>query len=137
MKKEIKKQSKGKRTIKEVIVFSSLNLLVVMFVAGFSLLWQGRVDEKAFADGIWLVFAFQLTFSWSLFVYNQNIFTPLFHGFKTFLLLFAGRKPKDDYYTVYTKVKDNPIPYTYIYIGFVITIIILVIGVIFINGAYV
>lgn len=137
MKEEVKKVNKRRRTIKEVALFSSLNLLVVVFLTVFSIWWQGRIDEKAFADGIWLVFAFQLTFSWSLFVYNQNIFTPLFHGFKTFLLLFAGRKPKDDYFTVYMKVKENPIPNIYIYISLFITILILFIGIFLINGAYV
>jgi hypothetical protein len=119
-----------KRTRREILIFSFINLFFLFLLMAFALWWQDRYDLKAYADGIWLLFAFQLTIAWSLFVYNENIFTPLVHGVKTFFLIFVGKKPKEDYYTYYTKIKDNPIPNAYIYIGFAFTLFILIIGVI-------
>jgi hypothetical protein len=118
-----------KRTRKEIIIFFFANFVFLLLLMGFALWWQGKVDLEAFADGIWLVFAFQLTLSWSLFVYNENIFTPLVHGVKTFFLIFVGRKPSEDYFTYYTKIRDNPIPAAYVLIGFIFTVIVLVVGV--------
>jgi hypothetical protein len=131
MEKEIHHDKKKlrKRTIKELFVFLVFNVIFLAILMAFALWWQDQTDLKAFADGIWLVFAFQLTISWSLFVYNENIFTPLVHGVKTFFLIFIGQKPKEDYYTYYTKIKDNPIPNGYIWIGFILTLIVLMIGI--------
>jgi hypothetical protein len=74
--------------------------------------------------------------SWSFFVYNRNIFTPLLHGGKTFFLLFVGRKPKDDYYTAYTKVQENPVPNYVIITSTILTILVLLISIIINVVAY-
>jgi hypothetical protein len=103
---------------------------------GFSLWWQGKTTLKAFADGIWLVIAIQLTMAWSFFVYNKNIFTPLIHGSKTFILLFFGKKPKEDYYTSYVKVQENPVPKYVIRSAFFYLILIFMIGFILTYIAY-
>lgn len=121
-----------KETQKQMVVFIVFNLVILVIAMGFSLWWQNAFSMKAFADGIWLVFSIQLTMSWSFFVYNRNIFTPLLHGGKTFFLLFVGRKPKDDYYTAYTKVQENPVPNYVIITSTMFTILILLIS-IFIN----
>lgn len=109
-------------------------ILGIMFV--FSLWWQDAYTLKAMADGIWLVVALQLTLSWSLFVYNKNIFTPLVHGLKTFFLIFIGKKPKEDYYTAYTKVIDNQIPSKFIWVSFTLTLIVVIVGVVLVLLAY-
>jgi hypothetical protein len=44
----------------------------------------------------------------------------------------VGRKPKDDYYTAYTKVQENPVPNYVIITSTILTILILLIS-IFIN----
>ena len=103
---------------------------------GFILWWQDDTSFIAFADGIWFIFALQLTLSCSIFVYNMNIFTPLVHGVKTFFLLFLGRKPKEDYFTYYSKIKDHPIPLSYIWIAFGFTAVVLIVGIILTVLAY-
>jgi preprotein translocase subunit Sss1 len=42
--------------------------------------------------------------------------------------LFIGRKPKEDYYTAYTKIIDNPLPKYLIRISFAFLLLIGVIG---------
>jgi hypothetical protein len=125
-----------KETQKQMVVFIVFNLVVIVIAMGFSLWWQNAFNTKAFADGIWLVFSIQLTMSWSFFVYNRNIFTPLLHGGKTFFLLFVGRKPKDDYYTAYTKVQENPVPNYVIITSTILTILVLLISIIINVVAY-
>ena len=48
------------------------------------------------------------------------------------LVIAMGRKPKDDYYTAYTKVQENPVPNYVIITSTMFTILILLIS-IFIN----
>ncbi|MEY3431396.1 MAG: hypothetical protein RIS53_294 [Bacillota bacterium] len=121
---------------KQMLTFFLFNSILLLIVMGFSLWWQNKYDLKAFADGIWLVFAVQLTMTWGFFVYNRNIFTPLLHGGKTFLLLFVGKKPKDDYYTAYSKVQENQVPNYVIWIAFILTLLVIVAGVILTLEAY-
>jgi len=121
---------------KQRLTFFLFNGILLLLVMAFSLWWQNQYDLKAFADGIWLVFAVQLTMTWGFFVYNRNIFTPLLHGGKTFLLLFVGKKPKDDYYTAYTKVQENQVPNYVIWISFLFTMLVIVAGVILTLEAY-
>jgi len=130
-------QKKQKLEIrKQLLTFLIFNGVLLIAVMAFSLWWQGKVDLKAFADGIWLVFAVQLTMTWGFFVYNRNIFTPLLHGGKTFILLFVGKKPKDDYYTAYTKVQENQVPNYVIIISAIYSLIVIVLGVILTLQAY-
>jgi hypothetical protein len=118
-----------KETQKQLLVFILFNLLILTIAMAFSLWWQNQFTLKAFADGIWLVFSIQLTMSWVFFVYNRNIFTPLLHGGKTFFLLFVGRKPKEDYYTAYSKVIENPVPNYVIFVSSILTILVLLVSV--------
>jgi hypothetical protein len=130
-------QRKQKRELqKQMLTFFLFNGILLLLVTAFSLWWQNKYDIKAFADGIWLVFAVQLTMTWGFFVYNRNIFTPLLHGGKTFLLLFVGKKPKDDYYTAYTKVQENQVPNYVLWISFFFTMLVVAVGVILTLEAY-
>jgi hypothetical protein len=113
---------------KQKLIYIVFNFFLILGSMIFALWWQDAYTIKAVADGIWLVFALQLTIAWSFFVYNRNIFTPLLHGAKTFVLLFIGRKPKEDYYTAYTKIIDNPLPKYLIRISFAFLLLIGVIG---------
>jgi len=128
--------SKHYRTTKQLVLFSFFNFIFLGLTMAFILWWQNDTSLIAFADGIWFVFALQLTLSWSIFVYNMNIFTPLVHGVKTFLLIFVGRKPKEDFYTYYSKIKDNPIAYGYIWIAFMFTALALVVAILLTLWAY-
>jgi hypothetical protein len=130
------KSLKGYRTPSQRALFSLINLIFLGLMMGFILWWQDDTSFVAFADGIWFIFALQLTLSWSIFVYNMNIFTPLVHGVKTFFLLFLGRKPKEDYFTYYSKIKDHPIPLSYIWIAFGFTAVVLIVGIILTVLAY-
>jgi hypothetical protein len=118
-----------KETQKQIVVFVLFNLLILIFAMAFSLWWQNQFTINSIADGIWLVFSIQLTMSWSFFVYNRNIFTPLLHGGKTFFLLFVGRKPKEDFYTAYTRVQENPVPNYVILISTLFTIVVFLISI--------
>jgi hypothetical protein len=130
------KSSKVYRTPRQRMTFTLVNFIFLVLMMGFILWWQNDASFIAFADGIWFIFALQLTLSWSIFVYNMNIFTPLVHGVKTFFLLFLGRKPKEDFFTYYSKIKDNPIPTSYIWIAFGFTMAVLIIGFILTVLAY-
>lgn len=133
---QTKPVKKPKKSPKQIMVFSLINVVAILLLMAFTLWWQNDTSFLAFADGIWFVFAFQLTLAWSLFVYNQNIFTPLVHGVKTFFLLFVGRKPKEDYFHYYSKIKDNPIAISYIVVSFLLTLVILVVGILLTFEAY-
>jgi len=136
MKKQQNQQLKRLDSNQRLWKISLLNLIVLSVMFLFSLWWQDDYSLKAMADGIWLVFAMQLTLSWSMFVYNRNIFTPMVHGLKTFFLIFVGKKPKEDYFTAYSKVLDHQIPKHIILIVFLMTILVLSVGIILVLLAY-
>lgn len=128
MNKPIKDKKLIKEENKQKLIYTVFNLFLILASLLFSLWWQDAYTVKAIADGIWLVFALQLMIAWSFFVYNRNIFTPLLHGAKTFLLLFIGKKPKEDYYTAYTKIVENPLPKYLIQIAFLYLLLVGIIG---------
>lgn len=128
MQKIVKDKKVLQEENKQKLIYIVFNVVLIIASTLFSLWWQDAYDLKALADGIWLVFALQLTITWSFFVYNRNIFTPLLHGVKTFFLLFVGKKPKEDYYTAYTKVVDNPLPQYLIYLAFLFLVLIGLVG---------
>jgi hypothetical protein len=136
MKKETPKQIQPSKPNNRWWIIPLVNLFFLVILFLFSLWWQDAYDLRAMADGIWLVFALQLTLSWSMFVYNKNIFTPLLHGLKTFFLIFIGKKPKEDYFTAYTKVLDHQIPKTIIAIVFFMTLFVFVFGIVLVLLAY-
>jgi hypothetical protein len=136
MKKQTPQTAKRSEIKPSWWIIPLINFFVLALMFLFSLWWQDDYSLVAMADGIWLVFALQLTLSWSMFVYNKNIFTPLLHGLKTFFLIFVGKKPKEDYYTAYTKVLDHQIPKSIIVIVFLITFLVLILGTLLVLIAY-
>lgn len=97
---------------------------VVLFV--FALIWQDDIGLLAIGDALWLVLILEFFVGWVMFTYNKNIFSPLVHSTKSFFLMFAGKKPKFDYYEYMKNIEDNPIP-NYLYnIVFLWTLILLI-----------
>jgi len=112
------KAMKKKLLKRRVIRASILMFLISTLLVGFGLLWQNEVSLMAIGDALWLAFAIELGVGWIMFVYNHNIFSPLIHGVKTLGLMFVGKRTKDDYYTYYKNVEDEPIPNFYYIVVF-------------------
>jgi len=110
------KQKKRKRLLNMIIGMSVVTgILFIM-----AMLWQADWSLMAIGDGLWLVFALEFAFGWILFVYNHNIFSPLLYGFKSFGLMFVGKRPKTDYYSYMKNIQDNQID-AYFYIMFFVS----------------
>lgn len=90
----------------------------ILFI--FAMIWQADWSLMAIGDGLWLVFAIEFAFGWVLFVYNHNIFSPLIYGFKSFGLMFVGKRPKTDYYSYMKNIQDNQIE-AYFFIMFFVS----------------
>jgi len=111
---ETEKELKRKKAFrKRVFKAATLMFFVSTFLVLFGLFWQDDTSLMAIGDALWLAFAIELGIGWILFVYNHNIFSPLFHGVKTLGLMFVGKRPKDDYYTYMKNIEENPIPKFY------------------------
>ncbi|MFA7417057.1 MAG: hypothetical protein WCZ19_00805 [Acholeplasma sp.] len=122
---EKEKRAKRKRIIKKYTTafIVTFTISAVLFVFGLS--WQDDFSSlMAIGDALWLVFALWLTVAWVVLVYNQNLFSPLLHGTKTFLLMFVGKKPKEDYYTYMKKIEENPIPKFIIIVSWITTLFV-------------
>lgn len=124
---EERQKRKRKEKIRKaalVFVFAVIsNSLLVLF----GLVWQNDFATlMAWGDSLWFAFALQFAVAWILTVYNMNLFSPLIHGTKTFLLLFVGKKPKEDYYTFMMKVQNNQIPKFYIVAAYFCALMVLI-----------
>ena len=62
---QTKSTKKIKKTPKQILVFLGINLVAIVLLLFFTLWWQNDTSFLAFADGIWFVFAFQLTMAWA------------------------------------------------------------------------
>jgi hypothetical protein len=116
---EERKRKAKKQKLKKYLIGAAVMTFVSALLFAFGLFWQDDTSLLAIGDALWLAFAIEFLIAWVLFVYNHNIFSPLFHGIKTFGLMFVGKKPKDDYYTYMKKIEDDPIPTFYIVIVFI------------------
>ncbi len=114
---ERKKKLRRKR-IKIAVGVLLYALITNGFLFWFGIFWQDDTSLMAVGDALWLAFTIQFAVAWILTVYNYNIFSPLIHGTKTFLLMFIGRRPKDDYYTYMKKVQDNQISSFFIWVAY-------------------
>lgn len=119
-----KKRKKAFR--KRVIKASILMFIISALLVGFGLFWQDDVSLMAIGDALWLAFALELGVGWIMFVYNHNIFSPLFHGVKTLGLMFVGKRPKEDYYTYMRNIEENPIPKFYYIVVFSSALVLLI-----------
>lgn len=129
-KKEITAEERKKIARKKKVRYV-LKVILIMFIVsvllfGFGLLWQGEVTLMTIGDALWLVFALLFAFGWMLFVYNRNIFSPLIHGTKTFVLMFVGKRPKKDYFNYMKSIEENPIPGKYVLIFFISAGVVLI-----------
>lgn len=115
-----------KRKVMYLLKVSSVMFIISVLLFGFGLLWQGEVTLMTIGDALWLVFALEFAFGWMLFVYNRNIFSPIIHGTKTFLLMFVGKRPKKDYFNYMKSIEENPIPGKYVLIFFISAGVVLI-----------
>lgn len=123
---EERKKIARKQKIRYVLKVSLVMFIFSALLFGFGLLWQGEVTLMTIGDALWLVFALLFAFGWMLFVYNRNIFSPLIHGTKTFVLMFVGKRPKKDYFNYMKSIEENPIPGKYVLIFFISAAVVLI-----------
>lgn len=123
---EERKKIARKKKIRYVLKVSLIMFIFSALLFGFGLLWQGEVTLMTIGDALWLVFALLFAFGWMLFVYNRNIFSPLIHGTKTFVLMFVGKRPKKDYFNYMKSIEENPIPGKYVLIFFISAAVVLI-----------
>ncbi|MCU0105469.1 hypothetical protein N7603_07340 [Acholeplasma vituli] len=118
---QLKKQ-KQKRNLKAALVMTVISVVLV----GFGLLWQWELSLRSIGDAFWLAFAIELTMAWTMFVYNENILSPLIHGTRTFLSMIVGKRPKESYFEYTMRINDNQIPKFYYIVGFLSALAMLI-----------
>lgn len=107
---------------KQLIIITLLNLfLAVMFFLA-ALLWQKKIDIKASINALQVSSSILFFIGWMVLMANKNILSPFVYGIKSFLLMFKGSKPKDDYYTYTQRIKENPYPSFMFYIPMLIAL---------------
>lgn len=117
---------KEKRVINRHVKSAIIMFVISLLLFAFGIFWQDDYSLMAIGDALWLVFVIELFAGWILLVYNQNIFSPLLYGAKTFIFMFLGKRPKVDYYTYMRNVQQNYIePYYYI-VAFISAFIVLI-----------
>ena len=99
-----KKKKKRRRQIRAIVVFAIM-ALIALFIAFW---WQGwKFDLRGFADAFTLAFVISLLTTWTMFVYNQNILSPLIHGVKTFGLMLVGKNQSKTTIHICKKLKKS------------------------------
>lgn len=131
---ELQDRRLARRQLRQKIAKTILISAVISSVVfAFACWWQGTATAATIENALWFTFALELTVAWSLFVYNENIFSPLLHGTKTFFLMLIGKRPKEDYYTYYRKVEEHPVPKYFIIAAFISTLVILILAIVWMN----
>lgn len=117
------KKEHRRRVIKASIIMFVISAGLVFF----GLLWQDEFDTLlAWGDALWMAFILEFFFGWVLLIYNMNIMSPIIYGFKSFFLMFVGKRPKVDYYHYAKDIYDNPIPAFYYKVLFTSAFLLLV-----------
>ena len=101
-------------------------LVVSLGLIYLALLWQDDYSLMAWGDALFLAFTLELFIGWILFVYNKNLFSPLIHAYKSFFLMFVGKKPKLDYFHYSKNISENPIPVYYYIVIFISAFVLLI-----------
>lgn len=115
-----------KRQLKTYAIGFLVMFVITVLLFILAIIWQDNISLLAIGDALWLVLILEFFFAWVMFTYNKNIFSPLVHSTKSFFLMFAGKKPRFDYYEYMKNIEDNPIP-SYLYnIVFLWTLILLI-----------
>lgn len=96
--------------LRTVLIMLVISIVLVLL----GLLWQDKYTLMAWGDALWLAVALEFSAAWMMFIYNQNIMSPVIYGLKTFFLMFAAKKPKMDYYGYTKSIEEEQIP-KYIY----------------------
>lgn len=105
------------------------NFLVLLFAIIFSFLlvlfalsWQDSYTLLAICNAFYFSGFILFFIGWMVFMANKNILSPLIYGLKTFFLMFAGKKPAQDYYTYTLEKEKNPINKWYIFIPLLLSL---------------
>jgi hypothetical protein len=116
-----------KYTRNRVIRASIFMFVVSSLLVLFGLIWMDEFDTLiAWTDALWLAFVLEFFVGWILLIYNMNIMSPLIYGFKSFFLMFVGKRPSVDYYHYMQDIYDNPIPSFYYKVLFASAFILLI-----------
>lgn len=99
-----------KRVFYRILLTILIFILISAALVCAALLWQWRFDFLSITNAFY--FSGIILFSIGFFVYaaNNNVFSSLVYGTKTFFLMFSGKKPKLGYYEYTQEIKENPIP---------------------------
>lgn len=121
------KEKKAKKAFRKRVYKASILMFIIsVALVGFGLFWQDEVSLMAIGDALWLAFALEFGVGWIMFIYNQNILSPLIHGFKTLGLMFVGKRPKKDYYEYMKSIEEDPIPRFYYIVVLTSALILLI-----------
>lgn len=104
----------------------SISFSISAIIFFFGLFWQDDSSLMAIGDSLWLTFTLVFFAGWIMYVYNKNIFSPLIFGVKSFILMFFGTRPKDDYYNFMKKIENKQILPFYFVITFITALIIFI-----------
>lgn len=99
------KRRKAKKRLTQVGIAVVASALLVLF----GLEWQDSSDLLAVCNSFYFSGFILLIVGWMILMVNQNIFAPLVFGMKSFFLMFAAKKPKQDYYSYLEEHRSNPI----------------------------
>jgi len=112
------KKSKNLKTMLVILIYTTISLLLALF----ALFWQDSFTLMAFCNAFYFSGFILFFIGWMILMANLNILSPLIYGLKTFFLMFAGKKPANDYYTYSEDIKNNPIKKIYYFMFFLFSI---------------
>lgn len=119
-KTEVKQQKKAKNRRTTILIISAIIASFLLVV--FALSWQDSYTLLAYCNAFYFSGFILFFFAWMVLMVNKNVLSPLVYGLKSFFLMFAGKKPAQDYYT-YTQDKEaHPIHKAYIYVPLLIAL---------------
>ena len=120
----LKEQMPNRRKSKllQAFIFSLLILLVTGILFGIGILWQWSVSLLAICNAFYFSATILIAFSIIIYAANNNIFSPLIYGTKTFFLMFVAKRPKLSYFDYVQETKEKPIPKIYIYFPFIASV---------------
>lgn len=124
---EVPKKKKSK--LITALIFTSLVILVSGVLVGIGLLWQWSVSFLAICNAFYFSASILVTFSVIVYAANNNIFSPLVYGTKTFFLMFVAKRPKLSYFDYVQETKKNPIPKIYVFFPFIASLPSLVVAI--------
>ncbi len=103
------------RTVKTFIIVGAISIVGFFLIQ----LWQDDWTLQAIGDALFFVAFLQFSAGWIILMNNMNILAPLVYGTKTFLRMFTGRRPSQDYYNYMKMKQENPIPKFYYRVCFI------------------